>query len=320
LQSRLSVKVQSISEFLNRRLTSVKARRRRAETCTPVAHPSVPSTLSSTDIGFVAVERRVRISCNDSALRDFLSRNFEGFDAWDLSEEADLAYVIAGDPASSTFVLSTPRRPALNTSDLGKLLLSLEKSLTVDLQQARSDLLFLHAAALQRNGLAYLLVGESGSGKSTTAWGLLHHGFGYLSDELSPIELGSLRVFPYPHAISFKRPPPVGYELPHTGVADFGRTMRLPVAGIPPAVSGGPYPVGAVLFVRYSPDLTRPALLSVSAGEATAHLYLSTLNALSHPSNGLDAAMRIVRAVPCFHIQTTTDLRATCELIGSLRP
>jgi len=285
-----------------------------------VAHPSVPRTLSSTEIGFVAVERRVRISCDDSALCDFLSRNFEGFEAWDLSEEADLTYVIEGDPASSTFVLSTPRRPALNTSDPGKLLFSLEKSLTADLQRARSDLLFLHAAALERNGLAYLLVGESGSGKSTTAWGLLRHGFAYLSDELSPIDLGSLRVFRYPHAISFKRPPPVGYELPHKGVADFGRTMRLPVTGISAAVSSGPCPLGAVLFVRYSADLTQPALLSVSAGEATARLYLSTLNALSHPSNGLDAVMRIVRAVPCFQLETTADLKATCELIGSLRP
>jgi hypothetical protein len=95
----------------------------------------------------------------------------------------------------------------------------LKKELTIDLQKIRRELYFLHAASLSLAGQGLLIVAASGRGKSTTAWALLHHGFDYLSDELAPVDLGSLRVQFYPHALCLKKAPTLPYSLPE-------RTLR----------------------------------------------------------------------------------------------
>ena len=77
-----------------------------------------------------------------------------------------------------------------------------------------------------------------------------------------------------------------------------------------------PFPLGAVFLVKYRPDLSEPKLHCISAAEAGARLYLTALNALSHPNRGLDAAIRIAEQVPCFAIESA-KLPATCALIRS---
>ena len=191
----------------------------------------------------------------------------------------------------------------------------LEKDLTVELQKRRPDLYFLHSAALEWNGKACLFAAEAGSGKSTTTWALLHHGFRYLSDELSPVDVESMRVFPYPHALCLKRRPP-DYPLP-TDTIDLGRTLHVPVGSLPSETITEPLPLGAVFLVKYCPDLAAPELRAISAAEAGARLYLTALNALSHPNRGLDAAIRIAEQVPCFAVDSAA-LPATCALIRSV--
>jgi len=95
----------------------------------------------------------------------------------------------------------------LMAEDYAELLYAAEKDLTIELQKQRSDLYFLHAAALALSDNAFLLVAPSGSDKSTTIWELMHHGFSYLSDELSPVDLTTMEVHGYPHAICFKKNP-----------------------------------------------------------------------------------------------------------------
>jgi hypothetical protein len=198
--------------------------------------------------------------------------------------------------------------------DPDELLFLLEKDLVVELQKRRPDLYFLHAAALECNGKAYLLAADAGSGKSTTTWALLHHGLRYLSDELSPVDLRSMRVFPYPHALCLKQPPP-HYPLPPDTI-DLGRTLHVPVRSLPSEVISEPLPLGAVFLVSYRPDLTAPELHALGAAEASARLYLTALNALSHPNRGLDAVVHIAEQVPCFAMHSA-DLPSTCTLIRS---
>ncbi len=192
--------------------------------------------------------------------------------------------------------------------------LLLEKDLVVELQQRRPDLYFLHSAALEWNGKACLLAADSGGGKSTTTWALLHNGFRYLSDELSPVDLDTLNVFPYPSALCLKRRPS-DYPLPADTV-DLGRTLHVPVRSLPSETITEPLPIGAIFLVKHRPELDEPELRAISAGEAAARLYLTALNALSHPNRGLDAAVRIAQEVPCFALNSAT-LPATCALSPS---
>jgi len=213
----------------------------------------------------------------------------------------------------SGFEVLAGERSVGRSASLSDALFVLEKDITVEVQRRQSRLLFLHAAALEWNGRAYVFAAESGSGKSTTTWGLLHHGFGYLSDELAPVDLGDLRVHPYPYALGLKADPPE-YALP-AGVIRDQRTIHVPPDVLPSAPSASVRPpLGGLLFVKYSADLAHPAVAPIGAGEAAARLYPCILNALAHPGRGLDAALTLSQAVPSF-VVAAARLGETCGLI-----
>jgi len=257
---------------------------------------------------------RVRIASADPSIRALVHANFGRLVAAAEGIRVELEYSVGTLETPGLYVLRRPGQPPLEGIPAGDLLFHLEKDVTVELQKRRPDLYFLHSAALEWNGKACLLAAEAGSGKSTTTWALLHHGFRYLSDELSPVAPDTLRVFPYPHALCLKQPPP-DYPLP-AETMDLGRTLHVPVRSLPSEVIKEPLPLGAVFLVKYRPDLDAPELRAIGSAEASARLYLTALNALSHPNRGLDAVVRIAEHVPCFAIHSA-DLPATCALIRS---
>lgn len=260
--------------------------------------------------------RRVRVDCASAELARTVRANFGALIAECGPEPADLHYTAGRRGDAGSYVLGRRGRRALVAPDLGTLLFHLEKDLTVGLQRLRPELLFLHAAALAHGDRAWLLAGDSGSGKSTTAWGLLHHGLSYLSDELSPIDLRSLRVLPYPHALCLKRRPPDPYLLPPDAL-DLGGTLHVPADALPGGVAAPPCTVAGLLFVRHRPGLSAPALRPLSPAEACARLYVVTLNALAHPGDGLDAVQHLAGRVPAYALESG-DLAAACERVGRL--
>jgi HprK-related kinase A len=64
--------------------------------------------------------------------------------------------------------------------------------------------LTLHAAVVERDGLALILPAPPGSGKSTLCAGLAHRGWRLLSDELTVLERPALEVLPVPRPVSLK--------------------------------------------------------------------------------------------------------------------
>lgn len=216
-------------------------------------------------------------------------------------------------PEGTGFRISTADRRSSRAENLDDLVYRVEKIATIGLQLARPNLLYLHAAALVRGGKAILLAGNTGGGKSTTTFGLLQSGFAYLSDELGPVCLETLRVHPYPHALCLKRLPPAPYVLP-PGTLDLGRTLHVPAETLELASRDAAFDLGAVFLVQHDPVGSEPTLRSLSPAEATARLYVTGLNVLAHPDAGLPAVMKIAERVPCFDLHTA-DLSRTCELV-----
>jgi HprK-related kinase A len=64
--------------------------------------------------------------------------------------------------------------------------------------------LTLHAAVVERDGLALILPAPPGSGKSTLCAGLVFRGWRLLSDELTVLERPALQVLPVPRPVSLK--------------------------------------------------------------------------------------------------------------------
>jgi hypothetical protein len=207
----------------------------------------------------------------------------------------------AGSPSEFYIVRGGTER--LTASHPGELLFLLDKELTLELQRRRPDLYFLHAAAVSRGETALVFVAPSGSGKSTLTWVLLTHGFGYLSDELAPIDLGSTSVHDYPHAIHLKRPPPAPYALPAAAI-ETPSGWHVPGAALGEPVRD-PLPIGAICFIDRSGSLpSRPN--PVTPASAAARLFANALNPLAHPNDGLDAAVAIARSIPCFELDTSS--------------
>lgn len=258
---------------------------------------------------------RVRVGCDDAAAANVLLANFGAMVASCVDGEADLRYRVERDETVSSYALTREDEEPQACADLGLLVYALEKDLTLELQRRRSELLFLHAAAVEWQGHAFLLAAESGSGKSTTAWALVHHGCRYLSDELGPVDLRAMAVLPFPHALCLKHEPPPPYVLPDRAIR-LGRRIHVPTQVLPGATSAASRPLAAVFLLKYRAELEAPQLRAIGAGEASARLYATALNPLAHPGRGLDAVARIAEQVPCFTL-ASADLATTCALISA---
>jgi hypothetical protein len=272
--------------------------------------PSSEQSLSLHILG-----QRIRFDCPDAALRRLLIANFGLMTTVDGSVQPTLHYLVRSGGSSPSISLVHQNHMTFEAADTGELLYLIEKDITVELQKRRSDLFFLHSAAIDWQGKACLFAAEPGSGKSTTTWALLHHEFRYLSDELSPIDLETMRVFPYPHALCLKQRPPQSYPLPLEAI-DLGRTIHVPAQSLPGAVTSESCALGAVFLVKYHPELNAPQVRRISPAEASARLYVNTLNALAHNNRGLDAVVQIAEHVPCFTV-SSAELQATAMMIRS---
>lgn len=255
---------------------------------------------------------QIRVRCPDPYSFGLLSRGYGAF--LSESEDADLDYTIVP-LQDSSYQITLEGRDADTATDDYELLYLFEKNITIEIQKRRTDLLFLHAGALEYEGRACLLVAPSGNGKSTTTWALVNSGFRYMSDELAPIDPVSMQVHLYPHALNLKAAPPDPFTLP-AGALYTTYTIHVPTEHFPTEIRKEPAPLAAIFFLRYDPDASAPSLSPMSKGEAGARIYSNALNLLAHARYGLDAAIKIATRGACYEL-ITSDLQKTCALITS---
>lgn len=225
----------------------------------------------------------------------------------------DLDYLVGRYGTPAAFFMKRVGREPLTTLDDGTFLAWLDEDIAIELQKLRADLYFIHAAVLKRADAAVMLVAQSGGGKSTLCWALLHHGFRYLSDELGPVDLETLNVYPFPRALVLKTGPPTSYPLPPNTVRT-SRTLHVTAADIPGGIIRSPVPLSTVFFLTYDPDAPAPSVRRLSAGEAAARFYANALNSLAHAGEGLDGAIRLATKSRCFEL-ITAELVPTCALL-----
>ena len=189
-----------------------------------------------------------------------------------------------------------------------------EKDMVVAVQMERPDLFFLHSAILEYKGRAVALIAPSGSGKSTTAWAMLHNGFSYISDEMCAVDLDTMTLAGFSHALSLKQRPPEPYRLPKAALRT-SRSYNVPVDSLPAVASSDRnIELAAIFYVRYDKHAQRPECEPVGQAESCARLYANALNALSHSGSGLDAAIKITQSVNSYSL-VTCDLGKSCALL-----
>ena len=257
----------------------------------------------------------IHVQCKDPCSCEIISKGFSEFISESHKNDAKLKYILGKSDNEADFELTLEGVSTDYYKSDYDFLYFFEKSITVELQKIRNDLFVIHSAALEYNNRACLLVASSGSGKSTTTWALLHNGFNYLSDELASIDIDSMIVHPYPHALCLKKEPPAPFGLPKETLYT-SYTRHIPANCIPSKVIHDGVKLVAVFFVKYDPDADLPTIAPVSSAQAGARVYANTLNLLAHSRYGLDAAVKIGGNCQCFDM-VTAGLQASCDLIKS---
>jgi hypothetical protein len=256
---------------------------------------------------------QIRIECLDTEAEPLLTSNYGCFKQ--SIQDPQISYRITREGTGEERLIARNGASPELARDDGEFLYLFEKDITVETQKLRPDLYFVHAAVLELDGRALALVAPSGYGKSTTTWGLLHHGFKYLSDELAPVCLKTMQVHPFPHALCLKTVPPGEYPLPKETIFTT-RTAHVPTPFLPGPTAMGRIPLEAIFFVRFISDISEPVLRPMGKGEAAARLFTNALNPLAHKGEGLDGAIEIASRTRCFELGSS-NLAPTCELIKS---
>jgi len=253
------------------------------------------------------------VTCDDREISVLIEAAFGGLAGTPSTRPVQTYAIERG--ARSTFVVRN-RETTLVVHDRDSLLFHIDKELILALQHERPDLLFLHAAAVDVGGRVAVLVGPSGMGKSTLTLAAVEAGCGYLSDELAPVDLDTLTVHPYAHALCLKALPSGRSGLPAGTLAEHGR-FHVPAAALRAPADSERRVLAALVFLRRD-DPDALALRSISAGAAAARLIANTLNALAHPFAGLDAVLQLGQRVPSFELQAGDTRTAVAELRGLL--
>jgi hypothetical protein len=264
--------------------------------------PRTPSSVAET-LTLRILGCGVRVRCEDAEIHGLLHTAYGAMER--PVGEPQLSYTVGRCAPSAGFFVHRAGQASVLAATEAELLFQFETDLSIELQKLRDDLYFLHGAALELRGHAVLLVAASGGGKSTATWGLVHHGFRYLSDELAPVDPRTVEVHAYPRALCLKARPPAPYPLPAATLRT-PQALHVPAADLAGGLGHARLPVVAVFFVSHRAGALRPRVEPMSRAEAAARLLAHALNPLAHPGSGLDAATAIAGAAASFRLSTAS--------------
>ena len=143
---------------------------------------------------------------------------------------------------------------------------------------SRDDRLLLHAAAAQCDDGVVLLAGNSGVGKSTLVAALVVAGFGYLTDDVVPLDAPAGRADAYPKPISLDRSALSLFPVlqPNLQSRVVGDELFATAAMLGGSVAEGAMP-RLIIFPSYVPDAPFD-VMRMSRAEAVVRLAENSFN------------------------------------------
>ena len=162
--------------------------------------------------------------------------------------------------------------------------------------QARPDLLWLHAGAVACRGRVVLFPGGRGCGKSTLVTSLCGRGWGYLSDDVVPLDPASASALPFPQAPARREFP--GQDMPDEWLRGYNK-IEVPLAK--DRVCTEAMPVDAVVFLTSRPGL-QAELRSRSPAATALHLLEQCWNFADHREAAVGSVCALAQRVPGFSL------------------
>lgn len=157
--------------------------------------------------------------------------------------------------------------------------------------EARSDLIWLHAGAVARNGKCLLIAGPRACGKSSLVTLLCEQGWSMLSDDVVALRTDSLEIVPYPERPSRRIYP--GRKLPRE---EIGSLERESVDVADASICREATVIGGVVFPVFR-EGEPSALVRLAPGDVAIELVRSCMNFLHHEEVAVTIATKIASAV-----------------------
>lgn len=173
----------------------------------------------------------------------------------------------------------------------------LNVELTRTFIQAHRDLLWFHAGAAEFAGHTIMLPGPSGGGKSTIVTGLCSRGWKFLSDDVTPLDLRTGRLIPFPRLPRVRRSSIT--EMPRRQLRRVRKTM---VDIEPHNICRTPAAVHMLVFPRYASSSSAADLTPCPPARATLMLLENCLNFINHSEAAMDFICGLTQRSPAFHL------------------
>jgi len=177
--------------------------------------------------------------------------------------------------------------------------------------KARPDLLWIHAAAVERNGSALLLVGPSGQGKSTLSTRLCEKGWRLLSDDAAPIRMGSNEVLPFLQSPHRRKPSEREMQANELGLDDKEEVV-IPHSSL----RRDPATVKAIVFPVFKHGASADLTLS-PPGEAALDVLRNNTNFVDHKEDAVARVASLSRAVQMYRL-SYGDWQSAARLLEGL--
>jgi hypothetical protein len=177
--------------------------------------------------------------------------------------------------------------------------------------KARPDLLWVHAAAVERDGSALLIVAPSGQGKSTLATLLCEAGWRLLSDDGAPIRMDVDVVIPFPQSALRRKYPRREFSEEKRG---YFEKEEVPLPDT--ALYLRPAPIKAVVFPLFRNDAA-PELELLSPGIAALDLLRNCYNFTDHKEAAVARTARLAASIPMYRLSYGAG-RAAASLLDAL--
>lgn len=276
---------------------------------------SIDATIARTTIVRIAgVTFAFQFGSND--LFDLISSGYDCLKT-DAASAPDHTYYLA---EAGEFVLIVKDKGAARVARRSGAAVRLKAAILEELLSAHEHAAALHAACVLRNEEAFLLLGSPGAGKTTVSLALLHHGFGFGSDDVTLVTPGGgLQTIPLPAAIKES----AWATVEHLGIHASGLPVHCRPDGqrvrfypIPEARLDSPPHIRAIVRLRRKAN-SDTVLLPFAREEALAALFEESRSLTGRCSTEIMQALaRLVREAECLDLHYTEAAHAASLLAG----
>jgi hypothetical protein len=251
----------------------------------------VTETEKSSYVEFAGMQVEIRTSIE--AVQDMVAAVFEHML---VPASIRSAGTIQAQRSESGYLLKSITDIPFQRDQLDLLLEMVRDEVHFQFMRARPDLLWLHAATVERNGAALLIAGQSGQGKSTLSTKLCERGWRLLSDDISPVSMEEDVVYPFPQMPRRRRFPGAmvdRYKL-HT-------LEREVVVMRAEGLSRLPVTVSAIAYIEFMTD-GDATLETLSRGAAALELLRNSVNFGDHRNAAVSRAASLCVGVRAYRL------------------